>query len=265
MKGRLVGPVALLLLVLGAVGGGCGAGTDPGTGPATGPAAGDGDRALVVFAASSLTDALDELAAMFEEDGGVPVLLNLAGSQTLATQLVEGARADVFLAADTTRMDAVAEAGLLAGEPVTVATNALAIAVETGNPLGITGLDDLARDDLVVVLPAEEVPAGRYAREVLARAGVDVRSASLEQNVRAALGKVAQGEADASIVYASDVVAADGRVTGVTIPSARNVVATYPAAVLADAAAPDAAAAFVALLLSDRGQDVLRAYGFTAP
>jgi molybdate transport system substrate-binding protein len=248
---RSVAIVALALLL-----GACADGTAGSTGEASG-------TELVVFAAASLTDALEEVAEVFASETGVRVLLNLAGSQTLATQLVEGAPADVFIAADATQMDVVAAAGLLAGSPVPAATNALAIAVEPGNPLGVTGLADLARSDLLVVLAAEQVPAGRYAREVLGRVGVVVQPASLEQNVRAALAKVAQGEADAAIVYASDVVAARGRVDGVAIPVEQNVVASYPVAVLAGTDAPDAAAAFVALLLSDAGQDVLRAYGFT--
>ena len=218
-----------------------------------------------MFAAASLTDVLERLADDFEEATGVPVLLNLAGSQTLATQLVEGAPADVFVAADTVQMGVVAEADLLADAPVVVATNTLTIVVEDGNPRGVVGLADLARRDLVVVLPAAQVPAGRYAREVLARAAVDVRPASLERSVRAALARVAQGEADASIVYASDVVAARGTVTGVEIPVEQNVVATYPMAVLAGAPRPDAAAAFTAFLTSDAAQTVLRTSGFKTP
>lgn len=220
---------------------------------------------LVVFAAASLTEALGELADVFEERTGVPVLLNLAGSQTLATQLLEGAPADVFVAADSAQMDVVAAAGLVADEPVTVVTNMLAIAVEPGNPLGVTGLADLARPELVVVLPSEAVPAGRYAREALARADVEVRPASLEQNVRAALSRVAQGEADVAIVYASDIVVADGAAHGVSIPAEHNVTASYPMASLAGAALPDAAASFVAFLTSEDARAVLRAHGFRTP
>ena len=255
MVRAFAGLLALGLLLPGCAGAGDGAGS-------TGPHA---DGELVVFAAASLTDALGELADVFEERTGVPVLLNLAGSQTLATQLVEGAPADVFVSADAAQLDIVASAGLLAGAPVTAATNRLAIAVEAGNPGGVTGLEDLARPDLVVVLPAEAVPAGRYAREVLARAGVEVRPASLEQSVRAALARVAQGEADASIVYASDVVVAGDRVSGIEIPVEQNVVATYPMAVLAGAARSADAESFAAFLASEDAQAVLRAYGFSAP
>lgn len=222
-------------------------------------------RPLVVFAASSLTDALEAVAAELEASTGIPVLLNLAGSQTLAAQLVEGAPADVFISADTVQMDVVAAAGLLAAEPVTLATNTLAIAVEPGNPAGVRGLADLARPDLVVVLPAPQVPAGRYARELLERAGVEVTPSSLERSVRAALAKVTLGEADAAIVYASDVVAAGDAVEGVGIPDAESVAVTYPMAVLRGATAPDPAAAFLDLAGSSRGQRILAEHGFGAP
>jgi molybdate transport system substrate-binding protein len=253
---------ALAALVAGMLGAGCAAADGGGTseGPGTPPE-------LVVFAAASLAEAFEALGDAFAAtDGGVPVVLNLAGSQTLAAQLVEGAPADVFAAADAVRMGVVAEAGLLAAPAEPFATNHLAIVVEPGNPRGITGPPDLARGDLVVVLPAEEVPAGRYARQVLAAAGVTVAPASLEPDVRAAVAKVALGEADATIAYASDVASADGRVDGVAIPDAVDVTATYPIAVLVDApAGVDVAARFVAFVRSDAGRAILAAHGFGAP
>jgi molybdate transport system substrate-binding protein len=223
---------------------------------------------VVVFAAASLTDVLEELGAEFAAAGGAQVALNVAGSQTLATQILEGAPADLFISADTVQIDRVAAAGRLADDPVVFATNSLAVAVDTGNPLGVTGLADLARSDLVVVLAAEEVPAGRYAAGVLARAGVAVRPASLERSVRGALAKVAQGEADAAIVYASDIVAArrsGASVEGVPIPSEQNVVTTSTMALVAGGPSPDAARAFVAFLRSERGRELLVAHGFGAP
>lgn len=230
------------------------------------PAARDTPSELVVFAAASLSEAFEAIGTEFAATvGGVPVTLNLAGSQTLAAQLREGAPADVFAAADDVQMDVVAAAGLLAGDPQPFAANRLAIAVEPGNPQGVTGLADLARDDLIVVLPAPEVPAGRYARAALDATGVAVAPASLEPDVRAALSKVALGEADATIVYASDLVAAAGRIDGVAIPDATNVAATYPIAVLADAPAPDVAARFVAFVRSERGRALLVEHGFDAP
>jgi molybdate transport system substrate-binding protein len=240
----------------------CGsAGTD-GDGGVTGEVSGE----LIVFAAASLTDAFDELGEAFvDANPDVEVVFNYAGSQTLANQINEGAPADVFAPANTTQMDAVADAGNLAGEPDTFTTNLLEIAVEPGNPLGVGGLADLTDPDLVLVLPAEAVPAGRYAREALVAADVAVTPASLEQDVRAALSKVELGEADASIVYASDIVASDGRAEGVAIPAEQNVVASYPIAMLADAPNALAAEAFVAFVLSDAGQEILSANGFEAP
>jgi molybdate transport system substrate-binding protein len=194
----------------------------------------------------------------------VEVVLNHAGSQTLASQIDEGAPADVFASANTTQMAAVAAAGNLAAEAEVFTANLLAIAVEAGNPLGVDGLADLSDPDLVLVLPAEAVPAGQYAREALDAAGVEVSPSSLEQDVRAALSKVELGEADAAIVYASDV-AASAAAVGIDIPAEQNVPASYPIAVIADAPNPTAANAFVAFVLSDSGQDILATYGFTAP
>ena len=250
-----------LVLALGVALTACGSGQG-----ATDAAAG-GDE-VVVFAAAALTDVLDELAAEFTAAGGPTVTLNVSGSQTLATQILEGAPADLFLSSDAVQMDRVAAAGHLADGPVTVATNTLALTVEAGNPHGVRGLTDLARPDLVVVLAADEVPAGRYAAQVLTRAGVTVRPASLERSVRSALTKVAQGEADAAIVYASDIVAAHrsgASVEGVAIPVDQNVVTTVTMARVAGGAAPDAADAFAALLRSERGRGVLLEHGFGAP
>lgn len=228
-------------------------------------ASGDVSGELIVFAAASLTDAFDALSDAFVgANPEVEVVFNHAGSQTLASQIDEGAPSDVFASANDTQMDAVAAAGNLAGEPETFTANLLAIAVEPGNPLGISGLEDLADPGLVLVLPAEEVPAGQYAREALDAAGIEVAPASLEQDVRAARSKVELGEADASIVYASDIVASDA-VAGIDIPIEHNVPASYPIAVLADAPNPTAAEAFVAFVLSEDGQQILASYGFTAP
>lgn len=246
---------------------GCGA--DPGDRAAAGadaasPAGPSGE--VLVSAAASLTDAFAALAEAFAAtEPQVEVVLNLAGSQTLASQLLEGAPADVFASANERQMDVVADAGGLAGDPTVFATNQLAIAVEPGNPLGIGGLTDLAAPELLLVLPAEEVPAGRYARQALEASGVTVTPVSLERDVRAARSKVELGEADAAIVYASDVVAAQGRVSGVELPADQQVTAIYPIARLADAPNPEAAEAFVAFVLSEQGQDLLTASGFSAP
>lgn len=223
---------------------------------------------VVVFAAASLSDVLEELATEFSANGGGRVALNLAGSQTLAAQILEGTPADLFISADAAQMDRVAAAGRLSEDPIDIATNTLAIAVEAGNPRGVTGLADLPRRDLSVVLAAEEVPAGRYAADVLDRADVRVHPVSLERSVRAALAKVAQGEADAAIVFASDLVAARHRgaaVEGIEIPAPLNVVATYPLGQLSAGPSPDAARAFATFLRSERGRALLVAHGFGAP
>lgn len=230
--------------------------------------AGTGEVAgtVTVFAAASLTDAFDGLAEAFvERHEGVAIDVNYAGSQTLARQITEGAPADVLASANVRQMDVVDDAGLLAEPARTFASNTLEIAVEPGNPLGISSLADLTAEDLLLVLPTEEVPAGQYAREVLDAAAVAVAPASLERDVRAALSKIELGEADATIVYASDIVAADGRVAGVAIPPEGNVAATYPIAVLADAPNPAAGEAFVAFVLSEAAQAILTDSGFAAP
>jgi molybdate transport system substrate-binding protein len=231
------------------------------------PSAGDGVSGdLSVFAAASLTEAFEEIADGFtEEHPDVEVVFNFAGSQTLASQINEGAPADVFASADTHQMDAVAAAGGLAGGPEVFTSNLLAIAVEPGNPLGIETLADLADPDLLLVLPAEEVPAGRYAREALRAAGVSVSPVSLERDVRAALSKVALGEADASIVYASDVVAAGDSVEGIEIPMEDNIPATHLVAALPEAGNRAAAEAFVGYVLGEKGQGILQDHGFSEP
>jgi molybdate transport system substrate-binding protein len=137
--------------------------------------------------------------------------------------------------------------------------------VEKGNPRGVDGLDDLAASDLKVVLAAPEVPAGRYAAEVLAKAGVDVTPVSQEDNVKAVVTKVSLGEADAGIVYVTDVTAGGDQVEGVAIPEDQNVLATYPIATVKASTAKDRAQAFVDLVLSAEGQRVLRADGFLPP
>lgn len=217
---------------------------------------------LTIFAAASLTDSFTAITAAFAAVApDVELLLNLAGSQQLAGQLLAGAPADVLATADLTQMAAVAGADLLRGAPQVFAANTLVIAVEPGNPLGIASLSDLSDDDVVLVMPAPAVPAGRYAARALADARVEVSPASLELDVRAALSRVALGEADAGIVYRTDVVAAGGRVDGVPLDTS-DVLATYPIAMLAEAANPRAADAFIDFVAGPQGQRILREHGF---
>jgi molybdate transport system substrate-binding protein len=218
---------------------------------------------IKVFAAASLTGAFNELGQQYTSaNGGTKVTFNFAGSQALATQIQQGAPADVFASADLNNMDKVKD---LVGTPQSFASNLLQIVVEQGNPKGVKGLDDLGRSDLKVVLAAAQVPAGRYAKQVLDQAGVSVQPVSQEDNVKAVVTKVSLGEADAGIVYVTDVSAGGDKVEGVDIPRAQNVVATYPIATVKASKAQDKAQAFMALVLSDQGQQVLARYGFLPP
>jgi molybdate transport system substrate-binding protein len=218
---------------------------------------------IKVFAAASLTAAFTELGAQFTAaNGGTRVSFNFAGSQALATQIQQGAPADVFASADVPNMDKVRD---LVGDPQVFAGNLLQILVEKGNPNGVKGLDDLAGSDLKVVLAAEEVPAGKYAKQILDRAGVSVRPVSREDNVKAVVTKVSLGEADAGIVYVTDVTAGGDKVEGVDIPEEQNVVATYPIATVKASKAQDKAQAFMDLVRSDLGQQVLENHGFLPP
>lgn len=186
------------------------------------------NRTVTVLAAASLTKAFTALAEQFEADNeGTRVELGFAASSELVTQIEQGAEADVFASADEANIDKVIDAGEADGAPVAFARNRLEIAVERGNPAGIRTLADLADPELVVVLCAPEVPCGKYADQILDTAGVTVRPASREDSVSSTLGKVELGEADAAIVYASDVATSD-KVDGVVIPDSSNVVTTLP-------------------------------------
>lgn len=221
---------------------------------------------LLVSAAASLTDAFADVEAAFEDaNPDVDVVLNLGSSSSLREQILEGAPADVFASANTSNMDQVVEAGEVEGEPEIFVRNLLQIAVPSGNPAGVTGLEDFGRDELLIGLCAEEVPCGDFAREALANAGVTPAIDTNEPDVRALLTKVEAGELDAGITYVTDVSSTGGTVDGVDIPEDQNVVASYPIAALTNAPNPDAAAAFVAFVLSDEGQAILAEYGFAAP
>ncbi|WP_244524192.1 molybdate ABC transporter substrate-binding protein [Blastococcus sp. DSM 46786] len=243
---------------------GCGGSASSG-----GPGApGDGGLTgtLTVFAAASLTDVFTELGGRLEDEHPrLDVRFSFAGSSALATQLTQGAPADVFASADEAQMSVVTDAGLADGEPQVFATNVLEIAVPRGNPAGITGLADFAREELALAVCAAEVPCGVAAGQVFTAAGVAARPDTLEEDVRAALTKVELGEVDAALVYASDVATAGGAVEGVTVPEAAQAVNHYPICVLADAPAPEAARAFVDLVLSDEGRAALADAGFQQP
>jgi len=221
---------------------------------------------LTIFAAASLSEAFDELAADFEaQHPDLDILpISYDGSSVLATQLIEGAEADVFASADEKSLAKVTDAGL-AGAGDAFATNVLQIAVAPGNPTGIKTLADLTNPDLTVVVCAEEVPCGSAAHTLLDAADVALAPASEEQNVTAVLSKVESGEADAGLVYATDVKAAGDAVTGIEIDGADAATNVYPIAALTASKNPDAAQAFVEFVLSDAGQKVLHDLGFGAP
>jgi molybdate transport system substrate-binding protein len=224
------------------------------------PACGGQDRTLTVLAASSLTEAFEAIARDFEATHDVAVRVSAAGSQQLATQVIEGAPADVLASADEVQMQRVVDAGLTADEPVVFAHNALALVYRSdARVLGLANLND---SGMRVVLAAEEVPVGRYARQALDAADLEVEPVSLEPSVRAVLAKVELGEADAGIVYASDVDAAGDSVSTARIPPALNIEADYPIAVLRDAPEPGLADQFVAHVRSPRGQARLWQLGF---
>jgi molybdate transport system substrate-binding protein len=221
---------------------------------------------VTVFAGSSLTDAFKKAGEQLKvKNPGTDFVFNFGSSSTLATQIINLAPADVFASADDVNMQKVVDAKLNDGAPAIFLSNRLQIAVAGGNPKQIGGLSDLARPGLIVVLAGPTVPAGRYALEALQKAGVTVRPASQEVDVRAVLNKVVLGEADAGIVYVTDVKSADARVTGVGIREQHQVIARYPIAVVKDSKNPRLAKAFVDYLLSDEGQRLLADYGFSRP
>jgi molybdate transport system substrate-binding protein len=220
-----------------------------------------GTEVLNVFAASSLTEAFEELGATFEhENPDVDVKFNFLSSSDLAAQIEQGSPADVFASADEPSMERVEDAGVTSEAPEVFAHNELTIVVPPDNPAGIDGLEDLTAEDLVISLCNEACPAGRYASRIFDNAGIEVVVDSLESEVKAVVTRVALGEADAGIAYVTDVEAAEGDVEGVAIPGNYNVQATYPIAALKDA--PQAARSFVDLVLSRRGQGVLSEHGF---
>lgn len=234
---------------------------------------------LTVFAAASLTEAFEQIGAEFESaNPGVRVVFNFAGSQQLAQQIAQGAPADVFASANQAQMDAAVASGRIATDSVRVFAQNRLVVVTPEEAVGVITLADLAAPGVKVVLAAEAVPVGRYSLEFLDRAsqdpalGADFRSrveanvVSYEENVRAVLAKVALGEADAGIVYASDAVAnPSSQVRQIAIPDRLNVLAAYPVAPLKDSASPELALAFVRALESEQARRTLAAYGFSLP
>jgi len=233
---------------------------------------------LNVFAAASLTSAFGDIGSLFEASHpGTTVVFNFGGSQQLAQQINEGAPADVFASANQKQMDVVIEAGsVVSRTQQTFARNRLVIIYPQDNPAGLTALQDLGKSGLKLVLATKEVPVGQYALEFLEKASVDPalgtsykddvtkNVVSYEDNVKAVLTKVALGEADAGIVYTSDISGTEADKLGrLDIPEALNIIASYPIAPVKESENPDLAQAFIDMVLSAEGQSILAKYNFT--
>ena len=244
---------------------------------ATGSTASAESITLNVFAAASLTNAFGEIGANFTAaNPGVAVVFNFAGSNQLATQIGEGAPADVFASANGTQMNVAIESGrVISGTQRTFVRNRLVIATPADNPAGLTGVQDLATPGVKLLFAAKEVPVGQYALDFLDKAeadgalGAGYKAAvldnvvSYEQNVRAVLTKISLGEADAGIIYSSDVAAnTTSEVTQIEIPDQFNTVVSYPIAPLRDSPNLEIAQQFIDYILAPEGQQVLAAYGF---
>jgi molybdate transport system substrate-binding protein len=244
--------------------------------PTEAPTAAPEAKTLNIFAAASLTEAFTEIGKNFQAaNPGVTVTFNFAGSQALRTQIEEGAPADVFASASGKEMDTLVT-GTLVGEGTSKVflTNKLVVILPADNPAGLEKLEDLARPGIKLVLAAEEVPVGNYARQSLGLMngsfGTDFKDKVLanvvsnEDNVKQVVSKVQLGEADAGIVYTSDAVAAPDLKT-IEIPTELNVIAKYPIAPLARSENADLATSFIDYVLSAEGQAVLAKWGFAPP
>jgi molybdate transport system substrate-binding protein len=229
--------------------------------------AGSSTGTITVFAAASLKKAFTEIGERFKTDNpGDDVEFSFSGSSDLVTQLTQGAPADVFASADTNNMDKLAAtAGVLAGDPTSFATNTLTIAVAPGNPKEIASFKDLTQPGLAVVVCAAQVPCGAATRKVEQLTGVTLQPVSEELQVTDVLTKVESGQADAGVVYVTDVRGAGDRVTGVPFPESAGSVNTYPIAILKQSAHPELARKFVDLVTGEAGQKILAAGGFARP
>lgn len=247
---RLLAAAMVPLLALGAVVGGCGDASDRTT--------------LTVLAASSTREVMRELGVAYHrEHRGVQVRFTFDGSQEMAARLEERGAGDVLVTADEETMNGADEH--LTGRRRVIAHNSMTIVVRPGNPRRIRGLRDLARPGLRVAVAAAPVPAGRYARKIFAGAGITVRSSSEEISARAVLDRVRTGDADAGLVYITDLKSAGVAAGSVAIPALENVTATYAAAAVRDGANEEEAASFVSWLTSSVARDLFNKYGFVTP
>lgn len=218
---------------------------------------------LTVFAAASLKKTFTQIGAQFEKSHpGSTVTFDFAGSSDLVSQLQQGAPADVFASADKANMAKATGDSLTAAAPVNFASNTLEIAVPKGNPAHITGFADLAKPGLKLVICAPAVPCGSAAAKVAKAAGIQLRPVSEEQSVTDVLGKVSAGEADAGLVYVTDVKGDKGAVQGITFPLSSAAVNVYPIAALKSSKNAALAQAFVDAVTGTPGQTILAAAGF---
>lgn len=233
-------------------------------------------QTLLVFAAASLTDAFTEIGKNFEaQNSNVTVTFNFAGSQALRTQIKEGAPADVYASASDKEMEALITNAFVIKESSQIfLSNRLIVILPADNPAGINSLEDLANDGVKIVLAAEEVPVGNYARQALDLMNESFSNnfkdkvleniVSNEDNVKQVVAKIQLGEADAGIVYTSDAIVATDLQT-IEIPTELNIIAKYPIAPLVESANTDLANEFIAYVLSDEGQAILQKWGFGSP
>ncbi|MDQ6739239.1 MAG: molybdate ABC transporter substrate-binding protein [Actinomycetota bacterium] len=263
----MTGLLCTVLLCLGLAA--CGSAA-AGNGPDS-PAAGTADTetlsgTLTVFAAASLKATFTDLANTFEKDHpGTKIQLSFAGSSDLVTQITEGAPADVFASADTTNMARLSDASLLEGASLDFASNALTIAVPPSNPASIASFADLARPGVKVVICAPQVPCGAAAAKIEQATGTTLKPVSEESAVTDVLGKVSSGEADAGLVYVTDVKGAGGKVTAIGFPESGTAVNTYPIATVAGSIHRQLAKAFIDMVTGAAGQKVLADAGFGKP
>ena len=228
--------------------------------------AGDAGRTVTVFAAASLKAPFTALAEQFEAaNPGTTVALSFAGSSDLATQISQGAPADVFASADANTMATLSGAGLVEGSPRNFASNVLTIAVPPGNPASIASFADLARPGVRTVICAPQVPCGAAAKALEQATGVTLKPVSEESSVTDVLGKVISGEAYAGLVYVTDVMAARDKVQEVPFPESAQAVNTYPIAAVRTGKNKELAATFVEAVMGPHGQQLLRGAGFGTP
>ncbi len=265
MKNRVIrGGIAVFAAAAALMLAACGSSTPTPSGGSSSSAGVTGQ--INVFAAASLTETFNQIGKDFEAaNPGSKVVFNYGGSSTLATQITQGAPADVFAAASTTTMKTVTNAADADGTPTNFVKNQLVIAVPKGNPKNITGLADLIKSGVKVALCDPSVPCGAAAKNALTAANVKLTPVTLETDVKAALSKVKLGEVDAALVYRTDVQAASADVDGVEFPESAKAINTYPIVVLKNAPNKPGAQAFVNYVLSDKGKAVLTAAGFQTP